>query len=111
MDDAEKRRTALPSQRVESRPEDVEAWIEEDLYEGLESYVDELERSGDDNYEFEARTASGSYATFSYELGEYEKGTELNVEISGGELAVDTVLNAFNELWASSDLGQKWFQA
>lgn len=46
-------------------------------------------------------------ADLRYELNENEDYTEVHVEASGGELAVDSAIQAFDELWENTGFSRQ----
>ena len=105
MDDAESHRLGIANRSIEEPYEKVDEWFREDFYEGLERYVSEVKVSEDEDYAFDAWTQNRSHAMIDYELESYEDRTDIKVDVSGGELAVDTVMEAFDDLWGDSGLG------
>lgn len=81
--------------------EDLEEWFDGDFSEGLEKYVAEAYDSPLDNYDLRVETVQDE-ADLRYVLSESGDMTDIHVEASGGDLAVDSALNAFDQLWKNS---------
>lgn len=105
MTDSEPHRLGVKNLSIEEPEERVDDWFQDDLYQGLGRYVSEVELAEDEDYVFDAWTENRSHAMINYELEGYEDRTDITVNISGGELAVDTVMEAFDYLWGDSGLG------
>lgn len=105
MDRSEPHRIGVRNLRIEEPEEKVDEWFEDEFYQGLERYVAEVDDTEDEDYTFDAWTHNRSHAMIDYELEGYEDRTDIKVDIAGGELAVETVLNAFDDLWGDSGLG------
>jgi len=81
--------------------EGLEEWFDGDFSEGLEKYVAEAYESPLDRYDFRVETVQDE-ADLRYALSEDGDMTDIHVEASGGDLAVDSALSAFDRLWKDS---------
>ncbi|QKQ98919.1 hypothetical protein GKQ38_05365 [Candidatus Nanohaloarchaea archaeon] len=86
---------------TEDSIEELEAWFEGDFSKGLKKYVAEAYDSPLDNYDFHVETLKDE-ADLRYNLSDSNGMTDIHVEASGGDLAANSAINAFDELWKES---------
>lgn len=94
------------SLRVETSQEYIKEWFENDFRENLEDYLTEVSPSTHKEYDVQVKTNIDT-ADLRNEISADGEYTDVYVEVSGGELAVDSALNAFDELWTDADFPER----
>lgn len=92
--------------RAEASKEYIEDWFNTFFVEGLEEYMADVQESSYEDYDVAVETKVDD-ADLRYELNENEDYTKVHVEASGGELAVDSAIQAFDELWENTGFSQQ----
>ena len=92
--------------RIEASKEYIEEWFDTTFAESLENYLAEVGISSHENYDLGVETQVDT-ADLRYELNEDGSYTDVHVEASGGELAVDSAIHAFDELWSKSGFSEE----
>mgnify|MGYP006293893863 CR=1 FL=1 len=92
--------------RIEASKEYIEEWFDTTFVENLGDYLVEVGPSPHDKYDVQAETNVDA-ADLRYEVSESGPYTDVHVEASGGDLAVDSAIRAFDELWNDSEFPEK----
>jgi hypothetical protein len=92
--------------RTKASQEYIEQWFETDFRENLTDYLADVSPSSHEQYDLQVDTQVDT-ADLMYELSHAGEHTDLYVEVSGGELAVDSAINAFDELWTDSEFPER----
>lgn len=91
--------------RIEASKEYIEDWFDTTFVDSLENYLAEVGISSHEEYDVGVKTQIDT-ADLRYELNEDGDYTDVHVEAAGGELAVDSAIHAFDELWENSGFSE-----